>query len=109
MGVKNLRAICPKCGGKIHTQGRGLGKLTWASSSSLVKTGEECQHCGAALSGKVGIDGKAIAAEDADKSFIQRAKEEAGLVESTPDQMDDELTRRTAEWKKGKKRLRRRR
>ncbi len=64
MGIMNLRAICPNCGGKIHTQPRGLGHLTWARSAFLVKTGKECQHCGIALSGKVGLDNRAIAADD---------------------------------------------
>jgi hypothetical protein len=106
MGIRNLRAICPSCGGKIHTQAKGVGRFTWASSSALVATGSECQHCGAALSGKVGVDNKAILAADADKSFMERAKEEAGLVESAPDEMDSELAERTAEWKKGRKRRR---
>jgi hypothetical protein len=40
MGVLNPRAICPNCGGKIHTQAG--------------RTGRECQFCGVALTGKVG-------------------------------------------------------
>lgn len=72
MGVMNLRAICPNCGGKIHTQPKGLGHLTWARSWFLVKTGSECQHCGVALSGKVDSGNKAILAEDADKSWWER-------------------------------------
>ena len=53
MGVRNLRAVCPKCGGKIATQPRGLGHITWANSWFLVQTGTECQHCGVKLTGKV--------------------------------------------------------
>jgi len=76
MGVRNLRAICPNCGGKIHTQPKGLGHFTWANSWMLVQTGSECQHCGTALSGKVGPGNMAILAEDADKTWWER---EAGI------------------------------
>jgi hypothetical protein len=62
MGVMNLRAICPHCGGKIHTQPKGLGHFTWARSWFLVQTGTECQWCGGALTGKVKADGTAEAA-----------------------------------------------
>jgi hypothetical protein len=72
MGVRNLRAICPNCGGKIHTQPKGLGHFTWANSWMLVQTGTECQHCGVALSGKVAAGNKAILAEDAGKSWWER-------------------------------------
>lgn len=72
MGMRNLRAICPNCGGKIHTQPKGLGHFTWANSWMLVQTGSECQHCGVALSGKVAADNKAILAEDADKTWRER-------------------------------------
>jgi hypothetical protein len=72
MGVRNLRAICPNCGGKIHTQPKGLGHFTWANSWFLVKTGSECQHCGVALSGKVAASGKAISAADVNKPWHQR-------------------------------------
>ena len=99
-----MRAICPNCGGKIHTQPKGLGHFTWANSGATVQTGSECQHCGIPLSGKVGIDHRAILAKDANKGFIQRAKEEAGLGASAPDEMDAELNRRTAEWKRTRKR-----
>jgi DNA-directed RNA polymerase subunit RPC12/RpoP len=64
MGVMNLRAICPNCGGKIHTQPKGLGHLTWARSWFLVQTGTTCQHCGVALSGKVKADNKAELASE---------------------------------------------
>lgn len=43
----NMRAICPNCGGKIHTQPKGLGHFTWARSGPLVKTGTTCEHWGA--------------------------------------------------------------
>jgi uncharacterized protein (DUF983 family) len=59
MGVRNLRAVCPNCGGKIHTQPKGLGHITWANSWLLVQTGAECQWCGVALTGKVSGDGRA--------------------------------------------------
>lgn len=72
MGVRNLRAICPNCGGKIHTQPKGLGHFTWANSWMLVQTGSECQHCGVALSGKVGPGNKAILADDAEKTWWER-------------------------------------
>jgi hypothetical protein len=59
MGVRNLRAICPKCGGKMHTQPKGLGHLSlWANSWVLVQTGSECQWYGVALTGKVNADGR---------------------------------------------------
>lgn len=72
MGMRSLRAICPNCGGKIHTQPKGLGHFTWANSWMLVQTGSECQHCGVALSGKVAADNKAILAEDAEKTWWER-------------------------------------
>jgi len=62
MGVRNLRAICPNSGGKIHTQPKGLGHITWMNSWFLVQTGGECQWCGSALSGRVGPDGRAVPA-----------------------------------------------
>lgn len=65
MGVMNLRAICPNCGGKIHTQPKGFGHFTWARSWFLVQTGTTCQHCGVALSGKVKADNKAELASEA--------------------------------------------
>jgi hypothetical protein len=76
MGVLNTRAICPSCGGKIHTQARGLGHLTWARSGPLVKTGSQCQWCGVKLSGKVGLDNVAIAADDA-RATKQETKQQA--------------------------------
>ncbi len=60
MGVRNTRAICPNCGGKIHTQPKGLGHFSlWANSWFLVQTGDECQHCGVALTGRVKYDNRA--------------------------------------------------
>jgi hypothetical protein len=59
MGIMNLRAICPNRGGKIHTQPKGLGHLTWARSWFLVQTGTTCQHCGVALTGKVKANNQA--------------------------------------------------
>jgi hypothetical protein len=53
MGMRNLRAICPACGGKIHTQPKGLGHFTWMNSWLLSQTGPSCQWCGVALTGKV--------------------------------------------------------
>ena len=59
MGLRNLRAICPNCGSKIHTQPKGLGHITWANSWMNVQTGKECPYCGVALTGKVGADNRA--------------------------------------------------
>lgn len=72
MGLVNNRAICPECGGKIHTQGRGLGVLLPIRSGIAVQTGTRCQHCGVALSGKVGLDNKAILAEDDERRREER-------------------------------------
>ena len=87
MGMLNNRAICPNCGGKIHTQARGLGHLTLSRSGPPAQTGTECQFCGVALTGKVGIDNRAIRAEDAGKSFLQR---NAPTGESKVEQWADE-------------------
>mgnify|MGYP003577476606 CR=1 FL=1 len=59
MGVRNLRAICPNCGAKIHTQPKGLGHITWANSWVFAQTGHECPQCGVALTGKITADGRA--------------------------------------------------
>lgn len=104
MGIRNTRAICPNCGGKIHTQAKGVGALTWANRGALAQTGTECPNCGVGLTGKVGVDNRAILATDAGKGFLQRAKEEAGLVDAAPDEMDQELAQRTAEWKQRRRR-----
>lgn len=59
MGLRNLRAICPNCGAKIHTQPKGLGHITWANSWVLAQTGTECPYCHVALTGKVTAAGRA--------------------------------------------------
>ena len=59
MGVMRMRAICPNCGGKIHTQPKGLGHFTWmANGPLLVKTGKIYQFCGVALTGKVDMQNR---------------------------------------------------
>ena len=73
----NLRAICPNCGGKIHTQPKGLGHFTWARSWFLVQTGTTCQHCGVALSGKVKADNKAELASEAQLRTRKKAAKTA--------------------------------
>jgi hypothetical protein len=45
MGFWSPRAICPGCGGKIHTR-TGLFRQV---------SGKQCQHCGVPLTGKVGV------------------------------------------------------
>lgn len=78
VGVRNLRAICPNCGGKIHTQPKGLGRISlWGNSWFMVQTGTECQHCSQALTGKVKASGEAEAA-NGPKSYG------AGPVAATP-------------------------
>jgi hypothetical protein len=62
MGVRNMRAICPNCGGKVHTQPKGLGRVTWLNSWFLVETGDHCQWCGVAFTGKVTVDNQAVLA-----------------------------------------------
>jgi DNA-directed RNA polymerase subunit RPC12/RpoP len=62
MGLRNLRAICPNCGAKIHTQPKGLGHFTWANSWFSVQTGTECPYCHIALTGKVTAGNRAVAA-----------------------------------------------
>jgi hypothetical protein len=59
VGLRNLRAICPNCGAKIHTQPKGLGHITWANSWVLAQTGRECPYCGVALTGKITAAGRA--------------------------------------------------
>ena len=92
MGLMNNRAICPNCGGKIHTQSRGVGALTLGSRGLLVQTGKECQHCGIALSGKVGMDNRAILAE------VDEAKRQAKAERATEKRAaDGELDQRLIE------------
>jgi hypothetical protein len=65
MGMQNMRAICPQCGTKIHTEASAWGVLALGGRSGpMTRTGLECPGCGLALSGKVGFDGNAIAADD---------------------------------------------
>lgn len=78
MGLVNNRAICPACGGKIHTQARGLGALVPIRSGLLVQTGTRCQHCGEALTGRVGIDNRAISVT------AEQAKQARRSGEPTP-------------------------
>lgn len=60
MGVGNVRVICPRCGAKIATQHKRLGRLSlWANSWLLVQTGTECPECGVKLTGKVKVGIKA--------------------------------------------------
>jgi hypothetical protein len=64
VGLKNLRAICPNCQGKIPTQPKNLlGSLAIAANGPLmVKTGVECPYCHVALTGKVTLDNHAVLA-----------------------------------------------
>lgn len=82
MGIRNLRAICPNCGGKIHTQPKGLGHITWANNWLLVQTGKECQHCGVALTGKVKMDNHAelAGAEKSSSDVVPPQGEMVGLT-----------------------------
>ena len=73
MGLLNIRARCPKCGGLIHTQPTALGSLTWMRNGPLlVTTGKECQWCGVALTGKVDWQNRAILADDPDQGTAKR-------------------------------------
>jgi hypothetical protein len=75
MGLRNNRAICPNCGGKLHTQAKGLGHISlWMNSGPLVQTGNQCQWCGIALSGKVGLGNRAITVEEDDELQAQRQR-----------------------------------
>lgn len=66
MGLINQRAICPSCGGKIHTQAALLGFLT-------AQTGRRCQWCGIALTGRVRWTNKAVSVEGDAARQRQRA------------------------------------
>jgi uncharacterized protein (DUF983 family) len=66
MGVVNPRAICPHCGGKIHTQ--------------MGETGKHCQWCGEALTGRVGLDNKADATINFQQVFVGGAMIFAAVV-----------------------------
>jgi hypothetical protein len=64
MGLKNMRAICPNCGGKIHTQPRGfLGSIAIGANGVLVKTGTTCELCGVTLTGRVTPTNYAVLAD----------------------------------------------
>lgn len=66
MGMKNMRAICPNCGGKIHTQPKGfLGAIAIGANGPLTKTGTTCEHCGVKLTGKVTATNYAVLAPEA--------------------------------------------
>jgi len=90
MGLSNKRAICPQCGVKIHTQARGAGHLMLGAKGALVQTGTECQWCGVALSGKVGMDGRAILAE-VDEARQQAKAEKAAVKQAGRDEVDERL------------------
>ena len=64
MGLINMRARCPNCGGLIHTAPKGIGNLAlWLRNGPLmVKTGKQCQWCGVALTGSVNWANTAILA-----------------------------------------------
>ena len=96
MGIMRMRAICPNCGGKIHTQAKGLGHFTWmANGPLLVKTGTTCQFCGIALTGKVDMQNRAILAHAQSHSMnsqtssqpeprvVSRSKDENGTERIT--------------------------
>ena len=68
MGFWNPRAICPACGGKIHTQ--------QAFIELRPRTGKRCQHCGVALTGKVTWGNEGVLADPDDGS--------AGVTSSVP-------------------------
>lgn len=57
-----MRAICPNCGGKIHTQPKGIFALSPGANGFMVKTGNECEHCGIKLTGKVDYKNRAVLA-----------------------------------------------
>lgn len=64
-----MRAICPSCGGKIHTQPKGfLGSIAIGANGALMKTGTTCEHCGVALTGKVTPTNYAVLADAPTKS-----------------------------------------
>jgi len=88
MGLRNQRAICPQCGGKIHTQPKGLGHVTWANSGPLAQTGSECQHCGVPLTGKVTLTGYAVVDETR-----PNPREPHARAASAPESRDEYLAR----------------
>ena len=60
MGMKNMRAICPNCRGKIHTQPKGLGHVMLGANGVFTQTGKQCELCGVALTGKVDYKNYAV-------------------------------------------------
>ncbi len=96
MGVMNLRAICPNCGGKIHTQPKGLGYLTWSRSWFLVQTGTTCQHCGVALSGRVKADNKAELASEAEQRANKKAARQQERARKTAIRKDERERKKAA-------------
>jgi hypothetical protein len=70
MGFMNPRAICPNCGGKIHTQPNAWGALFFSGvrPTFAVRTGSTCPFCGVALTGKVTITNQAVLAKAPPKS-----------------------------------------
>lgn len=73
MGMKNMRAICPNCGGKIHTQPKGLGHVMLGANGVFTQTGKQCELCGVALTGRVDY-----------KNFAVLARTEQPRTEPTP-------------------------
>lgn len=68
-----MRAICPNCGGKIHTQPKGfLGAIAIGANGPLTKTGTTCELCGVALTGKVTFDNHAVLVEPPKPPVEQR-------------------------------------
>lgn len=82
MGIRNLRAICPNCGSKIHTRPRGLGHVTWMNSGPLVQTGRQCPMCGIALTGRVDMSNVAIAAASG-QEYVMDDEDDAPWRRST--------------------------
>jgi hypothetical protein len=68
MGFKNMPAICPSYGGKIHTEPKGfLGSIAMevvGANGPMLKTGSTCAHCGAKLTGTVTARNYAVLAVD---------------------------------------------
>ena len=75
MGFKNMPAICPSCGGKIHTEPEGrLGSIAMevvGANGPMLKTGSTCEHCGAQLTGKVTARNYAVLAVESEPPLRQ--------------------------------------
>lgn len=96
MGLVNNRAFCPACGGKIHTRARGVGGVLPFRSGMLVQTGTRCQHCGEALTGKVGVNNVAIsvaAAEEKQRARQERAEQRRQPPSPLPEPTAEDITR----------------